>query len=375
MSEIKAALDADLAALVELVESDDWEEALNDAEELAGRRPDLRDAVCEAFRVQWGERGVRDVAEVWDRRVPKAAEEKTVIRPAPAAEPKMRRPVDAGLAAEVARSKERLNQHAAQETKAKAEKAEPVPEGKPVQAAEPKPEAGSFFGFGPQPGAEESKAEQARGAEHARVEGPRPSDDWYWEAGGSEHEQQEKGPRYEPEGEPEAGWEDLDADEGIEDERRNEEWKLRRMQGALKWIRPEELGPVGIEGIGSVIWRMRGGDDVGFLCWSKWAGQASTKDRWDRGWKAGNPEWTQERIWTLAQRKGWRFPVMASAHRFDVSCVQSERALVRRGVEVYQIRHELVRPVVTLVPARKGRKILGSDVERGGEGVDKNAFG
>jgi putative DNA primase/helicase len=129
------AADPDLATLVQLVDSDDWEEALNDAAELAGRRPDLRDSVCEAFRRQWGERGERDVAEVWDRRAAKATAKTAAVKPA------MRqtiiKPVSVAIGTPKPESlKERLNRIMARkaaedlhaEAKTMASKPEPKPE-------------------------------------------------------------------------------------------------------------------------------------------------------------------------------------------------------------------------------------------------------
>jgi hypothetical protein len=70
--------DEDLESLVALVECDDWDEAVLNAEEVAARRPDLEEAVVVVFRKQWSEEGEREARRIW---AAKAPAEQTVIKP------------------------------------------------------------------------------------------------------------------------------------------------------------------------------------------------------------------------------------------------------------------------------------------------------
>jgi putative DNA primase/helicase len=128
--------------------------------------------------------------------------------------------------------------------------------------------------------------------------------------------------------------------------------QLWRVEGALAVVRP--IGMAQVNEVGGLLWRLTGGKEKGWECWSAWAGNKADKAKWNEGLRQGR--WSLEQLWTVAQRQGWRFPMIVSLNRPDQVAEMAERAMIRGGAGIYQIGLELVTVVTKEVEGTKGRK-------------------
>jgi putative DNA primase/helicase len=163
-----AAFDADWVALLQVVKSDEWEEALEFAEGLLARRPGLADDVRDVFRGQWDDKGGMAIVEISAKLEAKAAQQKpaAVIKSAKKKEGRY----------------DWWDQVLAKHEARKAAQAKAAAEPENAPAAEDKrvePARGSFFGFGAQPAAEQKTEEQAGGANEPAAKAPlEPEEEW-----------------------------------------------------------------------------------------------------------------------------------------------------------------------------------------------------
>jgi hypothetical protein len=127
--------------------------------------------------------------------------------------------------------------------------------------------------------------------------------------------------------------------------------KLWRMQGALEWINSDAWW---VEEVGAALWWMSNGNRAaGCEVFVRWAGE-EVRGKWQRGFKVRKGG--VERIYTEAQKNGWRYPIANNLNKLDEMAVRVEAALVRVGAEIYQLGNRLVRPVKGEADATKGRK-------------------
>jgi putative DNA primase/helicase len=117
-----------------------------------------------------------------------------------------------------------------------------------------------------------------------------------------------------------------------------------------------QVQPVGkaVDGIGGLLWWLTGGKEKGWELWAAWAGKGAVKAKWNGG--LHRVGWKLEQLWTMAQRQGWRFPMIVSLNKLDWIAGDAERALIRGGAGIYQIGLELVTVVTKEVEGTKGRK-------------------
>jgi hypothetical protein len=154
--------------------------------------------------------------------------------------------------------------------------------------------------------------------------------------------------------EPEVGddSDDGDVDDELAETGEELDVQLWRVELALAVVRP--AGMAQVDGVGGLLWRLTGGKEKGWECWSGWAGKKAEKARWNEG--LHQRRWSLERLWTAAQGEGWRFPMIVSLNRPDQVAEMAERAMIRGGAGIYQIGLELVTVITKEVEGTKGRK-------------------
>jgi putative DNA primase/helicase len=168
----------------------------------------------------------------------------------------------------------------------------------------------------------------------------------------------EEEPEPEFEGEPEEEAEPADEETIIEDtdaaeDLRRKLWRISDCLSVLKdgaEVRPKVL---------SVLrWMSRASPDAGVQIWVGWLKQHGVSDAEARRlWSEGSEVRTGvEELYQIAQAQGWRYPVTQNLNRLWEMVERTEAALVRAGVEIYQMSGKLVRPVIAEVDATKGRK-------------------
>jgi hypothetical protein len=153
-----------------------------------------------------------------------------------------------------------------------------------------------------------------------------------------------------PEGEPEIVeepnselLEELEAD--VAEHRRRKLW---RVESALKHLGPKGFDP---RKAGAVIWRLTEGSPQGRAVFEDWLGEGA-HDLWAKGF--GKVWCGVEEVYRAAiSRGGWRYRVVLSPNRLNQVAEQSEKAMVRARVEIFQAASELVRPVRIEVEATK----------------------
>ncbi len=121
--------------------------------------------------------------------------------------------------------------------------------------------------------------------------------------------------------------------------------RLWRFEGALEYLNPEEWA----SRVGPALWWMsRDNREAGCAIWVNWIGEDG-RLRWHTGFDGELG--SVEAIYHAAQLAGWRFPITNNSNRLHEMVEQSEAALVRGGVDIYQSVIRLVRPVRVSVPA------------------------
>jgi putative DNA primase/helicase len=129
--------------------------------------------------------------------------------------------------------------------------------------------------------------------------------------------------------------------------------KLWRIEEALGFVTPEDISP---KRVGALLWRMSAGNRPGGKkIWTEWLRNYDTpvpegwEDRFDGEWCS------VDEVYGIAQRAGWRYPVIQNLNQLEGMVGRVEEALVRVGVDIYQSGERLVRPVVQEFEATKKR--------------------
>jgi putative DNA primase/helicase len=157
-------------------------------------------------------------------------------------------------------------------------------------------------------------------------------------------------PDQEPENDEDAGA-DAKTDEAQGEATEPADVQLWRIGLLLPRVQPVDKT---VDGIGGLLWWLTDGKEKGWELWSGWAGKRAEKSRWNDGLRKSG--WKLEQLWTMAQRQGWRYPMIVSLNKLDWIAGEAERAMIRGGAGIYQIGLELVTVVTKEVEGTKGRK-------------------